>query len=188
MTTDLMDIVDVRYDAQEADFIEQFHGAKCPGLTNATDFCNFAADGANLCAEAHSASWWPFVACMYRYADPLGDQQMDVDNPLAHVETFDSSMAACAAIMSDYAVDELRSCVYGDEGAALREVSAAKAAADMDKYGAPIVWIDVAGTWVKAPEDKNDTRAEWKQQVVSAICAAYEGDAPASCASEPALV
>lgn len=188
MTTDLADIIDLRYDTQEIDMIKQFHGAKCAGLTNATEYCNFVADGANLCAREHSTSWWPFVACMYRYADPKGDERMDAGNPLAHVETFDSSMTACAATMPDYPVEELRSCVYGDEAAALRKVSAAKAAADMDTYQSPIVWVDVAGTFVQAPEAKNDTRAEWKQQLVSAICSAYEGVAPASCVSGPAVV
>lgn len=170
MITDLARVVDVRYDVQEIDKTTKYHGAKCPGLTNATDYCNFVADGANLCVETHSRQWWSYVACMHEHADPKGGSQMDVNNPLAHVETFDEAMTGCAANLTDYSIDALRTCVYGSEGAALRNVSATKTAADF-AAGKPLtVWVEVNGSFVQAPEAMNDTRAEWKKSVVAAIC------------------
>lgn len=79
----LAGIIDLRFDVLENPPVENFHGSKCDGLLNATSFCNFAADGANLCAEAHSSRWWEFVAC-YSVADPNGDKDHDAKNPLAH--------------------------------------------------------------------------------------------------------
>jgi len=174
MTTDLARVVDVHFDVQEVDLITQFHGSKCPGLTNATDYCDFVADGANLCAEAHSRQWWSYVACMYEHVDPNGDSDMDAKNPLAHPETFDEAMVGCATHLRDYSVDALRKCVYGDEGAALRSASAAKTAADLASGKPPIVWLEVDGNFVQAPEAKNDTRVEWKKSVVGAICDALK--------------
>lgn len=171
MTTDLAQVVSVTYDVQEVDFVTQFHGAKCPGLTNATEYCNFVADGANLCAEAHSKQWWNFVHCMYKFVDPNGDQEGDVGNPLAHVESFDASLTKCATeTLKDYTVEHLRECVYGQEAVDLRKVSAAKTAADLAAGKPPVVWIDVNGTFVQAPEAKNNTRSAWKKELRSAIC------------------
>jgi len=170
MATDLGHFVDVRFDVQEVELVTQFHGAKCEGLTDATDYCNFVADGANLCVESHSKQWWSYVACMYEHVDPNGDATMDVNNPLAHIETFDKAMVGCATGLMDYTVEELRACVYGDEAAALRNASAAKTLADLNAGRPPIVWIDVDGKFVQAPEVKNDTRSEWKASVVAAIC------------------
>merc|ERR1712232_918509 len=100
-----MGIVDMRFDVLELDAIKTLHGAKCEGLSHATDYCNFIADGANLCAQMHSRSWWSFTRCMYSHADPVGDKDMDKNNPLAHNITFDKTMTACAKGLSDYAVE-----------------------------------------------------------------------------------
>jgi hypothetical protein len=178
MTTGLASIVDLRFDVLEVDAITTFHGAKCEGLTKATDYCNFIADGANLCAQKHSKKWWSFTRCAYSHADPVGDTDGDVNNTFAHMETFDKTLAECASGLTDYALEDFRKCTYGDEGLALRTESAKK------MVGKPvsIIWVEVDGKWIKAPESKTDDRSAWKPQVVKAICDAYQGsEKPTEC-------
>jgi len=189
MQTDLSSIVDLRYDVQEGDAPVYYHPSKCPGLTNATDNCDLIADGASLCVKAHHddpRDWWPFVDCIHRKSD--GYATDDDANPLAHVETFDKTIVGCLAGVPNYTADQLRSCTYGEQAAELRKVSAAKVAADMDKGLPVIVWVQVNGQFVQAPEAPEDTRAEWKLQLVSAICDAYTGTPPKTCDAQPVAV
>jgi len=181
--SELADIVDLRYDVLEAPPLEKFHGAQCANLTTATSFCNYVADGANLCAETHSKNWWPFVLCMYATADPDGDTDKDAANPLAHPDKFDSEVATCAALLPDYPVEDLRTCTYGAEGKKLRVASAAKT----PTFKGP-VWVVVDGTHVDAPNGKGLSRAQWKKDVVRAICTAYKGEKPSACSQLEVIV
>lgn len=179
---DLAAIVDLRFDVLEVDMLKKYHDAKCENLTAATDYCNFIADGANLCAQAHSTAWWKFTKCMYSLADPNGDTDHDTKNPLAHVKTFDQAMTRCAARLHDYGAPALRRCVYGDEAKALRQASAAKTAAS------GLVWVNVNGKVVPAPNLPNISRATWQKDVLRAVCGAYKGEKPASCRQDDVVV
>lgn len=112
----------------------------------------------------------------------------DVANPLAYLDTFDDAMVSCLAGVPDYSADELRSCVYGEEGAELRKVSAAKTAADIDKGLPAVVWAQVDGRFVNAEDDEDDAHSAWKRQLVSAICSAYTGIPPKACSMEMVVV
>lgn len=90
--------------------------------------------------------------------------------------------------MPDYSAEQLRSCTYGEEAARLRAVSAAKVAADMDKGLPLIVWVQVNGDFVQAPEDPDDSRAEWKLELISAICSEYSGTLPSACNAQAVAV
>merc|ERR1712048_1374805 len=101
------------------------------------------ADGANLCAQAHSSASWAFTVCMYSNADPNGDKDKDVKNPLAHTSTFDVTVTKCASkTLKDYKTEDLLKCVHGSEGAALRKASAGKT--PMSKFRGP-VWGRLQG-------------------------------------------
>lgn len=188
---DLAGIVDLHFDVLENSPVTKFHSAKCEGLTNSTDFCNFVADGANLCAKAHSKKYWDFVTCMYSVADPNGDEDGDAKNPLAHSETFDKQATACAEKLSDYKAEALLTCAHGSEGAALRKASAAKTSDE--KFRGP-VWIVVDGKVVPSPTlpsgrpDEKAPRGPWIKNVTSAICASYTGQKPKACAEENVMV
>lgn len=173
---DLNAIVDFRFDVLENDIVSKYHGTKCPNMTKDTDFCDFIADGANLCAETHSKKWADFTLCMYSHA--ATDVAGDSTNPLASPYTFDVTVAQCAAKMDDYSVAELLACTHGDEGAALRATSVAKT--PMSKFHGPD-WVDVNGHNVTAPDDETASRDDWKKDVVKAVCDAYTGAKPASC-------
>lgn len=177
-------MVDVRFDVLEAPPLEKFHGAKCEGITNATDFCNYIADGVNLCVEEHSSAWWEFTVCMYSSADPDGDNDNDKNNPLASATTFDEYVAKCARYaLRDYKVEDLKACYKGDEGARLRKASAGKTPV----FKGP-QWVEVAGKEVAAPHGKNLSREEWKKDVIAAACAAYTGEKPKSCGPTQVVV
>jgi len=186
---DLAGIIDLHFDVLENTPVTQFHGAKCEGLTNATTFCNFVADGANLCAQAHSKKYWDFIACMYSVADPHGDTDKDAKNPLAHSETFDKQVTTCAQEMSDYSLSALLTCTHGSEGAALRNASAAKTP---DFHGT--VWVSVDGKIVPSPTlpsgkpDEKAPRGPWIKNVISAICAVYTGQKPKACSQGEVIV
>jgi len=165
--------------------VQTFHDAKCEGLTNSTDFCNFVADGANLCAEAHSEKWWDFVACMYSAADPNGDKDHDAKSPLAHTDSFDQQVAICAKKLPDYDSKDLFSCIHGSEGAALRKASAAKT--PDSKFAGP-VWVEVAGKVVASPHGPALPRNSWIMDVIKAVCAAYTGAEPAACTQADVIV
>lgn len=183
MITPLAKLVNLTYDVQEnKEIIHDHHGAKCPGLSEFTNYCDMLADGANLCARAHSKHWWTFVHCMYTYTTPT-NKDKDKGNPLANVTTFDTSVTGCAIsslLFEDYDVIKFAACIHGPEAADLREISAAKVAADM-KAGKPdTMWVEVNGTFVQAPLDRNVTRDAWTAEVRSAIC-----DAASAHKSEP---
>jgi len=185
---ELAGIVDLQFDVLENTPVTGFHSAKCEGLTNSTDFCNFVADGANLCAEAHSKKYWDFVACMYSVADPHGDADGDAKNPLAHSGTFDKQASACAEKLSDYTAKALLTCAHGSEGAALRKASAAKT--PDEKFKGP-VWVMVDGKVVPSPsgpDHEKAPRGPWIKNVTSAICASYTGQKPKACAEEEVMV
>jgi len=177
---DLADIVDLRFDILEAPPLEKFHGAQCPNLTAATPFCNYITDGANLCAQAHSKSWWSFTACMYSKADPNGDKDQDKNNPLASDKTFDSTLAGCAAKTMQDELKDLRTCTYGEEGLTLRHASAGKT--PVAKFAGP-VWVNVGTKSVAAPKGPV-SRVQWQKDVVAAVCSEYSGEKPQSCSSE----
>lgn len=183
--SELADIIDLRYDVLENAPIEKFHDAQCEGLMSATKFCNFAADGASLCAKAHSKKWWDFVACMYSVADPNGDDDHDTKNPLAHTETFDGQLETCAQKLPDYSATDLKACAHGSEGVALRKVSAAKT--PDDKFAGP-VWAEVAGAVVQRPDGPASPRGPWIQKIVKAVCDAYTGQKPKACAQAGVVV
>lgn len=184
---DLAAIVELHFDVLENSMVDTFHGVKCANLTSETDYCNEITDGANLCAEAHSASWWPFVACMYSGADPHGDKDHDAANPLAHVETFKTQLAKChtAASMKDYPLADLEACTFGSDAGSFRRVSAAKT--PLAKFRGP-QWVFVAGTMIAAPAKPELSRDQWKEQLVSAVCSAHKGDKPESCNKAPVTV
>lgn len=165
--------------------MENFHGAKCDGLMNATSFCNFAADGASLCAQAHSSKWWDFVACMYSVADPNGDKDKDSGNPLAHTASFDKQLSTCASKLPDYSAKDLATCAHGSEGAALRKVSAAKT--PDAKFKGP-QWVEVAGKLVASPHGPTLPRTQWIKDVKKAVCDAYTGTKPSACAHADVIV
>mmetsp|Transcript_59798 Transcript_59798/g.112868 ORF Transcript_59798/g.112868 Transcript_59798/m.112868 type:complete len:154 (+) Transcript_59798:314-775(+) len=150
----------------------------------ATDLCLFAADGASLCAKAHSKKWWDFVSCMYSVADPNGDKDHDVKNPLAHTATFDKQVSTCAQKLPDYSTKDLLSCTHGPEAVSLRNASASKT--PDAKFHGP-VWVEIAGKAVPSPHGPNLPRAPWIKEVIKAICSAYTGDKPAAC-SQTAFV
>jgi len=163
--------------------VEKFHGALCDGLTNETQFCNFIADGANLCAQAHSAKWWDFVACMYSVADPNGDKDGDSNSTLAHSGTFDRQVDTCAQKLPDYDAKELLACTHGSEAAALRKSSAAKT----PTFAGP-VWVEVAGTTVASPHGPALPRTQWVKDVIKAVCTAYTGTNPSACSPAHIIV
>lgn len=176
---DLADIVDLRFDVMENSHAEQSHGAQCENLTATTTFCNYIADGANLCARKHSSTWWSFTLCMYSTADPDGLKDKDKNNPLAHAKTFDSQLSKCAdRNLQHYSVEDLRTCTYGEEGMTLRHLSAAKFPAA--KFQG-VVWVMVGDKFVPAPGSPSLPRDTWAKDVVTAVCAAYSGEKPASC-------
>lgn len=185
---DLAEIVDLSYDVLEKNIHALIHPAKCPGLTSASQTCDFIADGANLCAQEHSAHWWNFTVCMYSNAVGCGNEVggvtrpcTDDGNPLASVDTFDTTMAQCAAqALPDYLLEDMRTCVYGSEAATLRKASNAKT-----KTG--LVWVNVAGGDILAPEGTTVSRSDWAQQVRQAICSAYEGALPSACQAVAAV-
>lgn len=182
---ELADIIDLRFDVLENAPVEKFHGAQCDGLMNATKFCNFAADGANLCAEAHSKKWWDFVACMYSVADPNGDKDMDDKNPLAHSASFDAQVAKCAEKLPDYDAKDLVACTHGSEGADLRKASAAKT--PMEKFKGP-QWIIIDGKTVASPMGPGLPRDQWVKDVIAGVCAAYTGQKPSACTQSDVIV
>jgi hypothetical protein len=178
--TDLADILDLRFDVLENDPVTGFHGAKCEGLAPSTDYCDFIADGANLCAQAHSSTWFSFVACMYSVADP--DKDGDAKNPLAHSASFDTQLTTCSKMVPDYNATALSACTYGSEAQELRKVSAAKT----PEFHGP-QWIIVDGKLIPSPTlpdgrpDEKAPRGPWVKQVIQAICAAYAGPKPRAC-------
>lgn len=174
---ELQNIVDMHVDFLENPPVLGFHGAKCEGLTNATDSCNFIADGANLCAQKHSAHWTNFTYCMYSVADPDGDHDKDTANPLAHSSSMPDQLTKCSAFTPDYSADALKACTFGDEAAALRKSSAAKTP-DSDFKGPQ--WVFVNDKMIAAPMGKS-SRADWAASVVKEVCAAYSGPKPAAC-------
>lgn len=180
---ELADIIDFRFDVLENAQLEKFHDAQCDGLTNATKFCNYVADGSSLCAEAHSKAWWGFVACMYSVADPNGDKDHDAKNPLAHSTTFDKQVTTCASKLTDYSVTDLLACTHGSEGEALRKASAAKTT----KPGPPI-WVEVAGKTVASPHGPDLPRTQWVKDVITAVCDAYTGTKPQACSQGSVIV
>merc|ERR1711957_1007683 len=158
------------------------HPAKCSGLTAATNNCDFVADGANLCAQEHSVFWWNFTVCMYSNAVGCGNEHggvthacTDDGNPLASMSTFDATVTACAEqALPDYSTGALRACMYGSEASSLRKASNAKTATGL-------VWVNVAGSDILAPEGTTVSRSDWAQDVLRAICSAYSGDPPSAC-------
>lgn len=173
---DLAEVVEFRFDV--VDLSPEpipSHKQTCPNLASHTDNCNYVADAANLCVEEHSEQWIAFTDCMYDYAK-FGD----FFNPMTKEKKFDTSIAKCAASLSDYAVEDVRACTYGQEGGQLRAASKAK----FEATGASsVVWVEVAGQIIEGPPGSDITtpRDDWAKQVVAAICAAHDGAMPSSC-------
>lgn len=175
---DFADIVDFRFDVVEIPYVEtHVHPGLCPGLTDATQFCNYISDGAILCAEEHSAQWLDFTECIYSTAGA------DSKNPLNFPDTFDTQLGKCATSMSDFSPTDLRNCAYGDEAAELRRVSAAKWNATHTHVEGQldVVWVEVAGEEVRMPETPFASHSKWIKNVKAAVCAAYAGPLPAAC-------
>merc|ERR1711879_345190 len=99
----------------------------------------------------------------------------DKGNPLASPGTFDQTIVKCAEqTLQDYPLDSLRTCTFGEEAAALRKASNAKT-------DVGLVWVNVAGKSILAPEGTTVSRKEWADQVSREICSAYTGASPSSC-------
>lgn len=126
-----------------------------------------------MCVQAHEPQWQTFMRCMYEYA-AYGHDNNTLNND------FDARLGDCTATLTEFSADDLRSCAYGPEGASLRAASSAKYHASSyccEKFD---VWIEVNGAPVLAASDTNP-RNEWVAEVITAVCAAYEGPRPIAC-------
>ena len=179
---DLASIVDVK-----VDFIQQWrtgvctpanshHSTSCPSQGAETESCDCLAGFAIVCAKEHDPQWWEFTACMF---DHNGGPQATY-NGLESDSTFESTTQSCADLqLSSYGFDDLKTCYTGDEGNQLAKASAARTST----YGASLpVWILVNGKLV-ASKNPREAMSTWTARVKTAICSAYQGNAPSSCAS-----
>merc|ERR1711879_14308 len=97
-------------------------------------------------------------------------KDLDANNPLAHVTSFDSQVTKCSKKLPDYSAKELLSCTHGSEGASLRRASAAKT--PDSKFAGP-QWVLVAGEIVASPAGPALPRTQWVKDVIKAVCTAY---------------
>lgn len=155
----------------------------CPSLAKSETNCNYIADGATLCASTHSKQWMKFVDCKYQNALMM---PIPSANPFIHDATFDSALRECAQEMTDYSVDELRACTYGDEAEELRAANRDHVKTVFADLGmAPnLLWVTVNGKVVTDPATENyDSRVAWKAKLGTAICGEYSGTKPTACSS-----
>jgi len=172
--SDLADIVDVKFHPLDlSPQIIPSHPQTCPNLAKTETNCNYIADGANLCAQ-HSAQWYQFTDCMFQLT-LKGDSQ----NPLAKESTFDAQLGKCAEVMSDYSVEDLRACTYGEEADQLRAENLQKTAKIFNQLGMTspgLVWASVGGALVSDPSTESmGSRAAWQKKLVAQACASYRG-------------
>lgn len=176
---DLAGIVDIKID-----FIEDWstgvctpanphHVTQCPNQAAKTTSCDCLAGYANLCARTHDANWWEFTTCMM---DHNGGPQAHY-NGLESDSTFEATAQNCADLhLTTYSFDDLKTCYTGDEGNDLGKASATKAS----DFGTQLpVWMLVDGKLVSV--DHGAAMTSWTPQIKAAICAAYQGDLPATC-------
>jgi len=174
--SDLGDIVDVKFHPLE--FTPQIiptHPEKCPTLAKTETNCNYIADGANLCAQ-HSAQWFQFTDCMFQLT-----LQGDSENPLANETLFDPNLRKCAEVMSDYSVEDLRACTYGEEAEQIRAENMQTISEIFSQLGLThpnLVWASVGGKLVSNPSETDSPvsdRAVWQKKLVDEVCAQYSG-------------
>lgn len=148
------------------------HPQTCPSLAKTETNCNYIADGANLCAQ-HSAQWFHFTDCMFQLT-----LQGDEKNPLANESTFDAQLGECAEVMSDYSVEDLRACTYGEEADQLRAENLQTTSKIFSELGMSpgLVWASIGGKLVSDPSSEGlGSRAAWQTKLVTEVCASYHG-------------
>lgn len=178
---ELAAIVDIK-----VDFIEDWstgvctpanphHVTSCPLQGGKSQSCDCLAGYVNLCAKEHDANWWEFVTCQM---DHNGGPQATY-NGLESDSTFELTTKACADLhLSNYAFEDLKTCYTGDEGDSLGRASASEA----EGYGTTLpVWMLVNGKLITVGRD--DPMSSWTPLMKAAICDAYRGEKPSSCAS-----
>jgi len=176
---DFSDIVDVQIKPLDPGADQHFPQV-CPTVAKSETNCNYILDGATLCLAKHSSHWMKFMTCKYEQA-----LRMDANEFLTEA-TFDSRLEVCVQDMSDYSLDELRACTYGDEAEELRATNRdyiqTLFANTKSEYG--LLWAVVNGKVVTDPATENwDSRVAWKAKLVTAICDEYQGTKPAACSS-----
>merc|ERR1712232_890096 len=105
--------------------------------------------------------------------------QGDSNNPLATESTFDTQLGKCAEVLSDYSVDDLRACTYGDEADELRAENlrtTSKIFSQLGMSSPGLVWASVGGVLVSDPSTESmGSRAAWQRKLVAQACASYRG-------------
>ena len=104
--------------------------------------------------------------------------QGDSKNPLAKESTFDAQLGKCAKVMSDYSVEDLRACTYGEEADQLRAENLQTTSKIFSQLGMKpgLVWASVGGKLVSdRSTETTGSHAAWQKKLVAEVCASYRG-------------
>jgi len=192
--SEFADVVDIHINTLDlSPGIEPDHVENCTGLSPYDWNCNYLTDRANLCAQKKSPQWFWFTNCIMTNSlrsDPLNPMAAGTEldgrmrgNPRANISTFDWQLDTCALAMTEMntteQIDDFKSCVYGEEGNALRAENlklTKKIYAQLDMEP-EVVWALVNGKLVTDPsvEGMGNSRANWQRKLGSAVCEAYSG-------------
>ena len=102
----------------------------------------------------------------------------DSKNPLAKESTFDAQLGKCAKVMSDYSVEDLRTCTYGEEADQLHAENLKTTSKIFSQLGMKpgLVWASVGGELVSDKStEQMGSHAAWQKKLVTQVCKSYRG-------------
>lgn len=104
--------------------------------------------------------------------------QGDAKNPLANESTFDEQLGKCGQVLTDYSVEDLRTCTYGEEADQLRSDNLQTTSEIFEGLGMSpgLVWASLDGKLVGDPSTESmDSRSAWQRKLVAQVCESYSG-------------